>query len=117
MRIDLCRPMAKGNLIVLKGKRNQGKSTLACSAIKQFVADSPQNHAIFVGMNKQLGEQLIQSLPVSSRSQVLALTIDHMSHSDSEFLLAPMLALHAASQHAKVLVVIDDVLKLKLKET
>jgi hypothetical protein len=40
-----------------------------------------------------------------------------MSHSDSEFLLAPLLALHAASQQGKVLVVVDDVLKLKLKET
>lgn len=40
-----------------------------------------------------------------------------MSHSDSEFLMAPLLALHAASQQSKVLVVVDDVLKLKLKET
>jgi hypothetical protein len=47
----------------------------------------------------------------------MSLTIDHMSHSDSEFLLAPLLALHAASQQGKVLVVVDDVLKLKLKET
>jgi F0F1-type ATP synthase alpha subunit len=33
MRIDLGRPMAKGNFIVFKGNRNQGKSTVALSAI------------------------------------------------------------------------------------
>lgn len=57
------------------------------------------------------------SLPIAQRGQVMSLTIDHMSHADSEFLLAPLLALHAASQQGKVLVVVDDVLKLKLKET
>jgi|688.fasta_scaffold320736_1 serine kinase of HPr protein (carbohydrate metabolism regulator) len=37
MRIDLGRPMAKGNLILMKGNRNQGKSTVALSTVKQFV--------------------------------------------------------------------------------
>jgi hypothetical protein len=40
-----------------------------------------------------------------------------MTHSDAEYLLFPQLALHAASQHKKVLVVIDDVLQFKFKET
>jgi F0F1-type ATP synthase alpha subunit len=29
--------MAKGNMVLLKGARNQGKSTLALSTIEQFV--------------------------------------------------------------------------------
>jgi hypothetical protein len=48
--------MAKGNLIVLKGQRNQGKSMLALSTIKQFIAENPSNHAIYVGMSKQSGD-------------------------------------------------------------
>lgn len=47
----------------------------------------------------------------------MALTIDSVHHSDAEFLLAPLLALHTASQQGKVLVVVDDVLKFKFKET
>jgi hypothetical protein len=48
---------------------------------------------------------------------VLSFAIDSVTHSDAEYLLSPLLALHAASQHEKVLIVIDDVIRLKFKET
>lgn len=33
LRIDLLKPMTKGNLIMLKGKRNTGKTNLTASII------------------------------------------------------------------------------------
>ena len=60
MRIDLGRPMAKGNLILMKGNRKQGKSTVALSTVKQFVQESKNHKAIYVGFQKKHGEQLIQ---------------------------------------------------------
>lgn len=50
-------------------------------------------------------------------SQVACLTVDSISPCDAEYLLAPLVAMHAASQLDKVLIVIDDILKIKFKET
>lgn len=62
MRIDLGRPMAKGNFIIFKGHRNQGKSTVALSAIQRFVSESPTHKAVYVGFAKTLGDQLLRNL-------------------------------------------------------
>lgn len=62
MRIDLGRPMAKGNFIVFKGHRNQGKSTVALSAIQRFVCESTSHKAVYVGFAKHQGDQLIRNL-------------------------------------------------------
>lgn len=52
MRIDLLRPLTKGNLILFKGDRNTGKTTLAFSIIKQFLDKSEKGaKAIYVGMS------------------------------------------------------------------
>ena len=53
MRIDLLKPMTKGNLVIFKGERNTGKTSLAFSIIKNFLANSadPEAKAIYVGMS------------------------------------------------------------------
>jgi F0F1-type ATP synthase alpha subunit len=76
MRIDLARPMAKGNLIIFKGERNQGKTSVAASTIKQFIKEAPENRVVYVGIHKQHGEKLLNSIEAGQRNQVLALTID-----------------------------------------
>ena len=50
MRIDLGRPMAKGNFIMFKGPSKQGKTTLAHSVIRQFLLESEDHRAIYVGL-------------------------------------------------------------------
>lgn len=47
----------------------------------------------------------------------MALTVDSLSHSNAEYLLAPLIALRVAEQHQKVLLVVDDALLFKFKET
>lgn len=50
MRIDLGRPMAKGNFIILKGPSRRGKTTIAYSTIKQFLNESTEHKAIYIGL-------------------------------------------------------------------
>lgn len=40
LRIDLLKPMTKGNLIMLKGERNTGKTSVALGIIKQFLKEN-----------------------------------------------------------------------------
>ena len=40
MRIDLLKPMTKGNLVLFKGDRNTGKTSLAFSIIKNFLTNA-----------------------------------------------------------------------------
>ena len=47
----------------------------------------------------------------------MALTVDSLAHSSAEYLLAPMVALRVAEQQQKVLLVVDDALLFKFKET
>lgn len=47
----------------------------------------------------------------------MALTVDSLSYSNAEYLLAPLVALRVAEQHQKVLLVVDDALLFKFKET
>lgn len=47
----------------------------------------------------------------------MALTVDSLSYSNAEYLLAPLVALRVAEQHKKVLLVVDDALLFKFKET
>ena len=55
MRLDLGRPMAKGNFIVFKGPSKRGKTTLAQNTIKHFLEESKEHRAIYVGFNKNSG--------------------------------------------------------------
>ena len=47
----MLRPLTKGNLIVLKGERNTGKSSLAVSIIKNFLKESNSHKVVYVGMS------------------------------------------------------------------
>ena len=55
MRLDLGRPMAKGNFIVFKGPSKRGKTTLAQNTIKQFLEESDEHRAIYIGLTKNTG--------------------------------------------------------------
>ena len=63
MRIDLLKPMTKGNLVLFKGERNTGKTSLAFSIIKNFLANTRNNEgkAIYVGMS-QKGKELKEKI-------------------------------------------------------
>jgi hypothetical protein len=50
MRLDLGNPLTKGNFIFLKGGRNAGKTSVAFSSIRHFLAEDPSHKAIFVGL-------------------------------------------------------------------
>ena len=52
MRLDLTRPLTRGNTIMFKGARSTGKTHVAMNAIKQFVKeDLAHNHAIYISVN------------------------------------------------------------------
>lgn len=89
--------MTKGNLILLKGRRNEGKSTLAVQTVNQFVRENPSHRAIYVGQSSTAAKNLLSDLSEQNRKQVACLTIDSISHCDGEYLLAPLVAMHAAS--------------------
>lgn len=47
----------------------------------------------------------------------MSITVNElMTKSDAEYLMAPLLALHTASQEEKVLLVFDDIVLYKFKE-
>jgi len=51
MRVDLLRPLTKGNLILLKGERNTGKTQVAADIISNFIAEGADNRVVYVGMS------------------------------------------------------------------
>lgn len=55
MRIDLGRPLAKGNFIVFKGPSKQGKTSVTHAVIKQFLLENPNHRAIYVGLTQNSG--------------------------------------------------------------
>jgi F0F1-type ATP synthase alpha subunit len=62
MRIDLLKPLTKGNFILFKGDRNTGKTSLAISIIKNFLEKSgPDAKVVYVGMS-QKGKELKNSI-------------------------------------------------------
>ena len=121
MRVDLVRPMTKGNFIVLKGSSLRGKTALAHSTIKQFLEEDEEHRAIYVGLTPNSGQRLLESLSNDIKPRAMALGIqgnpgELSSSSDAEFLLAPHAALRASLSCKKVLLVFDDVITHKLKE-
>ena len=58
MRLDLGRPMAKGNFIVFKGPSQKGKTTVAYSTIKSFLQESKEHRAIYIGLTTNAGKKL-----------------------------------------------------------
>lgn len=119
MRLDLGRPMAKGNFILFKGEPNVGKTGLAQDAIKQFLLESPDHKAIYVGLNQNSGQRLMKGLSEECRSRAMCIGVDQSMHkmsSEADYLLAPLTAVKACESLDKVLLVFDDVLLHKFKE-
>jgi len=93
MRIDLLKPMTKGNFILFKGDRNTGKTSLAFSVVKNFLEKSgPDAKAIYVGMS-QKGKELKQKIDSKN-----LLTIGVEDESQAAYLLAPNAALRIAAE-------------------
>ena len=98
MRIDLGRPMAKGNFILFKGPSMKGKTAMAYSTIKQFLMESEEHRAIYAGLSPNAGQKLLQELPEECRERAMAIGVDPASgetSSDADYILAPHAALHA----------------------
>ena len=55
MRIDLGSPMTKGNLIMLKGASNTGKTRLAYSTITEYLKEDESHKAIYIGLTNKSG--------------------------------------------------------------
>ena len=92
MRLDLARPLTKGNVIIFKGERATGKTRLASSVINKFVQEDPENHhAIYVGLSSAAGDEILHS----TSNNVLCLTTDEANVAQSEYLFGPRAALHA----------------------
>jgi F0F1-type ATP synthase alpha subunit len=47
----MLRPLTKGNLIMLKGERNTGKTSLAVNIIKNYLQEAGAGKAVYVGMS------------------------------------------------------------------
>lgn len=116
LRLDLGRPMAKGNFIVFKGPSKKGKTEVAFDTISQFLAESPSHKAIYVSLAPQGSQRMLESLPNWLRGRAMAIGVESAERGDADFLLAPMAAIRAAAGEAKVLVVFDDVLLHRFKE-
>jgi len=113
MRIDLGRPMAKGNFILFKGSSKRGKTTLAQCAIKQFLKESSDHRAVYVGLTKNSGQRLFQGLPEDCKDRAMAIGVEAsalLPSSHADYILAPHAALRAAAECKNVLLVFDDVL-------
>lgn len=51
LRVDMGRPIAKGNFVVMKGdKRASGKHLVAEGAVNHFLAENSNNRAVYVGL-------------------------------------------------------------------
>jgi F0F1-type ATP synthase alpha subunit len=53
MRIDLVRPLTRGNFILFKGERSTGKTQVAVDVIKQFLSEDESNRAVYVSLSTQ----------------------------------------------------------------
>ena len=56
MRVDLGNSMTKGNMIMLKGPSNSGKTTFAFSTIDAFLKEDPSHKAVYVGLTHNAGK-------------------------------------------------------------
>jgi F0F1-type ATP synthase alpha subunit len=83
MRVDLLRPLTKGNLILLKGERNTGKTQVAADIISNFIAEGADNRVVYVGMSAKGRD--VQTRVASD--QLMTIGVD--DESQAAFLLAP----------------------------
>lgn len=96
--------MTKGNVILLKGNRNTGKSTVAEGVIRQYLAENPEHKAIYVSMSTE-GDAIASNIN-SDRLMCIGAEND----SAAQMYLAPHMALKVAADCKDCLVVFDDIL-------
>ena len=59
LRLDLCEPLLRGNLIVLKGdKLASGKDLVMESAIKHFLKEDSSHRVVHVSLNALRADQI-----------------------------------------------------------
>ena len=91
MRIDMVQPMSEGNFIVFKGERATGKTTLAMNTIQQFLSESSDNRAIYVGLNNtKTTRQVFEGVATEQQGQLMCISVGDHDVSDAEYFLAPM---------------------------
>lgn len=78
----MLRPMTKGNLILLKGERNTGKTSLAVSTIKSFLAE-PGTKAVYIGMSGH-GREITEQV---NSPNLITFGVDDDSH--ASYVLGP----------------------------
>jgi len=75
--------LTKGNLILLKGERNTGKTQVAADIISNFIAEGADNRVVYVGMSAKGRD--VQTRVASD--QLMTIGVD--DESQAAFLLAP----------------------------
>lgn len=93
LRLDLCEPLLRGNLIVLKGdKLASGKDLVVESSIKHFLKESTDHRVIYACLNDLRADQILKQtgLTEDERSRLAVISADEYTTSDSEQYLAPM---------------------------
>ena len=103
LRIDMLRPMTKGNLIMLKGERNTGKTSLAMNIIQNYLKEG-QGKVVYVGMSHH-GKEISETI---KSDDLITIGVD--DESQASFVLSPQVALRVAAQQKRCLLVFDDVL-------
>ena len=86
----MLRPLTKGNLIMLKGERNTGKTSLAVNIIKNYLQEVGSGKAVYVGMSHHGKE--IQDQVASNDLITVGVDDDSMA----AFVLSPQVALRIA---------------------
>jgi hypothetical protein len=85
-------------LILLKGERNLGKTTLAINTINHFLEESQSNRAIYVGLSKNNAVKGFEHVHPELRNRAAFFTVsgEDTSISNAEYFLLPRVALQTA---------------------
>ena len=90
--MDLCEPLLRGNLIVLKGdKLASGKDLVVEGTIKNFLKEAEDHRVIHICLNQLRADQIIKSLNLTDqeKNRLAIISADEYSTLDSEQYLAP----------------------------
>lgn len=102
LRLDMCEPLLKGNLIVLKGdKLASGKDLVVESSIKHFLKESDDHRVIHVSLNAVRADQIwkvVAGLSEDEKARLAVICADEYTSGDCEQYLAPIVALKFAQK-------------------
>ena len=90
---------------MFKGEKNTGKTTLATSIIKQFLATQDSSaKVVYVGLSSK-GKDLNETI---KNENLMTIGVD--DESQASYVMAPHLAIRAATELDNCLLIFDDVL-------